>query len=156
MAKKSIIARHRKSRNSTYAVITAVPVAVVPGHIFANLEFAEFVSVSLPCVGCFRELQSRVGNSNIRNWIFGHLWLSPDRKLTMSKVTDPIADYLTRIRNAIQARHKRVDIPSSKMKRRSRKPCFVKDTFATISISKMRNRGSSVFSLNSIARTSRR
>lgn len=35
----------------------------------------------------------------------------------MSKVTDPIADYLTRIRNAIQARHKRVDIPSSKMKR---------------------------------------
>ncbi|MEG8946814.1 30S ribosomal protein S8 [Rosettibacter firmus] len=31
-------------------------------------------------------------------------------------VTDPIADFLTRIRNAIKARKKYVDIPSSKMK----------------------------------------
>ena len=31
--------------------------------------------------------------------------------------TDPIADYLTRIRNAIRARHKRVDIPASNLKR---------------------------------------
>ncbi|MBI1808013.1 MAG: 30S ribosomal protein S8 [Ignavibacteria bacterium] len=31
--------------------------------------------------------------------------------------TDPIADYLTRVRNAIRARHKRVDIPASRMKR---------------------------------------
>ncbi len=31
--------------------------------------------------------------------------------------TDPIADYLTRIRNAIQARKRIVEIPSSKMKR---------------------------------------
>ena len=31
--------------------------------------------------------------------------------------TDPIADFLTRIRNAIQARHKRVDIPQSGLKR---------------------------------------
>lgn len=31
-------------------------------------------------------------------------------------LTDPIADMLTRIRNACQARHKTVDIPSSKMK----------------------------------------
>ena len=30
--------------------------------------------------------------------------------------TDPIADYLTRIRNAIQAGHKIVDIPSSRLK----------------------------------------
>lgn len=30
--------------------------------------------------------------------------------------TDPIADYLTRIRNAIRSRHKRVDIPSSYLK----------------------------------------
>ncbi|MGK9368024.1 30S ribosomal protein S8 [Melioribacter sp. Ez-97] len=30
--------------------------------------------------------------------------------------TDPIADFLTRIRNAIKARKKYVDIPSSKMK----------------------------------------
>ena len=34
----------------------------------------------------------------------------------MSK-TDPIADYLTRIRNAAKAKHRRVDIPSSNLKR---------------------------------------
>lgn len=32
-------------------------------------------------------------------------------------VTDPIADFLTRIRNAQQAGHRVVDIPSSKMKK---------------------------------------
>ena len=31
-------------------------------------------------------------------------------------MTDPIADYLTRIRNAVQARHKHVDIPASRVK----------------------------------------
>jgi small subunit ribosomal protein S8 len=31
-------------------------------------------------------------------------------------MTDPIADLLTRIRNAISARHASVDVPSSKMK----------------------------------------
>jgi small subunit ribosomal protein S8 len=30
--------------------------------------------------------------------------------------TDPIADMLTRIRNAVRARHARVDLPSSKLK----------------------------------------
>lgn len=34
----------------------------------------------------------------------------------MMNMTDPIADMLTRIRNAIQARHEVVDIPSSKEK----------------------------------------
>ena len=33
-------------------------------------------------------------------------------------LTDPIADYLTRIRNAQQAGHRIVEIPSSKMKKR--------------------------------------
>jgi small subunit ribosomal protein S8 len=32
-------------------------------------------------------------------------------------MTDPIADYLTRIRNAQQARHRVVEIPSSRMKK---------------------------------------
>ena len=32
-------------------------------------------------------------------------------------MTDPIADMLTRVRNACQAGHRKVDIPSSKMKR---------------------------------------
>ena len=31
-------------------------------------------------------------------------------------ITDPIADMLTRIRNANNARHESVDIPASKMK----------------------------------------
>jgi small subunit ribosomal protein S8 len=32
-------------------------------------------------------------------------------------MTDPISDFLTRIRNAAKARHKRVDIPSSNLKK---------------------------------------
>lgn len=31
-------------------------------------------------------------------------------------ITDPIADMLTRIRNAVRARHPRVDMPASKLK----------------------------------------
>jgi len=33
-------------------------------------------------------------------------------------MTDPIADFFTRIRNAIQAEHPKVDIPNSRMKTR--------------------------------------
>jgi len=32
-------------------------------------------------------------------------------------MADPVSDYLTRIRNAVQARHKRVDIPTSNLLR---------------------------------------
>lgn len=32
-------------------------------------------------------------------------------------MTDPIADYLTRLRNAIQAKHRVVDIPASNLKK---------------------------------------
>ncbi|WP_372950477.1 30S ribosomal protein S8 [Mariniphaga sp.] len=35
----------------------------------------------------------------------------------MSKVSDPIADYLTRVRNAILAKHRVVDIPASSIKK---------------------------------------
>lgn len=35
----------------------------------------------------------------------------------MSGITDPVADYLTRIRNAQHAQHRHVDIPASKEKR---------------------------------------
>jgi small subunit ribosomal protein S8 len=31
-------------------------------------------------------------------------------------LTDPVADFLTRIRNAISARHQKVDVPASKLK----------------------------------------
>ena len=32
------------------------------------------------------------------------------------RLTDPVADMLTRIRNSIRARHQKVDIPASKLK----------------------------------------
>lgn len=35
----------------------------------------------------------------------------------MSGITDPVSDYLTRIRNAQMARHRFTDIPASKLKR---------------------------------------
>jgi small subunit ribosomal protein S8 len=35
----------------------------------------------------------------------------------MSAITDPVADYLTRLRNAQKARHPYTDVPASKVKR---------------------------------------
>ena len=42
----------------------------------------------------------------------------------MSKITDPIADYLTRMRNAISARHNILDIPASNIKKELTKVLF--------------------------------
>ena len=39
-------------------------------------------------------------------------------------MTDPIADYLTRVRNAIKAQHRVVEIPSSKIKKEITKILF--------------------------------
>lgn len=44
----------------------------------------------------------------------------------MSKVTDPIADYLTRLRNGIKANHRIVDIPASNVKKAITKVLFDK------------------------------
>jgi len=41
-------------------------------------------------------------------------------------MTDPIADYLTRIRNAIKAKHRVVEIPSSNLKKEITKVLFDK------------------------------
>jgi small subunit ribosomal protein S8 len=41
-------------------------------------------------------------------------------------VTDPIADYLTRIRNAVMANHRIVEIPASKIKKEITKILFEK------------------------------
>lgn len=41
-------------------------------------------------------------------------------------VTDPIADYLTRMRNAIAAKHRVVEIPGSKLKKEITKILFEK------------------------------
>ncbi|MBS1680563.1 MAG: 30S ribosomal protein S8 [Bacteroidetes bacterium] len=42
------------------------------------------------------------------------------------KITDPIADYLTRVRNAIKARHRVVDVPASNLKKEMTKVLFDK------------------------------
>ncbi|WP_288018687.1 30S ribosomal protein S8 [Tenuifilum sp.] len=41
-------------------------------------------------------------------------------------MTDPIADYLTRIRNAVMARHRVVEVPASNMKKEMTKILFDK------------------------------
>ena len=41
-------------------------------------------------------------------------------------MTDPIADYLTRIRNAVMAKHKVVEVPASNMKKDMTKILFEK------------------------------
>jgi small subunit ribosomal protein S8 len=41
-------------------------------------------------------------------------------------ITDPIADYLTRIRNAVKANHRVVEIPASKLKKEITKILFDK------------------------------
>jgi small subunit ribosomal protein S8 len=42
------------------------------------------------------------------------------------KITDPIADYLTRVRNAIKARHRVVEVPTSNLKKEITKVLFEK------------------------------
>ena len=42
------------------------------------------------------------------------------------KITDPIADYLTRVRNAIKARHRVVEVPTSNLKKEITKVLFDK------------------------------
>ena len=63
-------------------------------------------------------LRKLAGNSNIlfiNNRISGACHTSAGSQKT-KEMTDPIADFLTRIRNAYRARNKVVEIPSSKMK----------------------------------------
>ena len=43
--------------------------------------------------------------------------------------TDPIADYLTRVRNAISAGHRVVEIPASNLKKEMTKFCLIKGMF---------------------------
>ena len=46
--------------------------------------------------------------------------------LDYTNMTDPIADYLTRLRNAIKARHRIVEIPASNIKKEITKVLFDK------------------------------
>lgn len=49
-------------------------------------------------------------------------------------MTDPIADYLTRLRNAISAKHRVVEVPASNLKKKSLRFFLRKATFLTISL----------------------
>ena len=44
----------------------------------------------------------------------------------LKKMTDPIADYLTRIRNAVMARHRVVEVPASNLKKEMTKILYDK------------------------------
>lgn len=72
-----------------------------PADIFASSVSAAFVSGKWLSREKFPVLSKQAGKDNC----------------TRMNTTDPIADYLTRLRNAIAARHKRVDIPASGLKR---------------------------------------
>jgi len=54
-------------------------------------------------------------------------------------ITDPIADYLTRIRNAIKAKHKVVDVPSSNMKKNMTKILYEKGYILNYKFEKLEN-----------------
>ena len=50
-------------------------------------------------------------------------------------ITDPIADMLTRIRNANNAKHDTVDVPASNMKKSSLRSCWMRAISRTSSSS---------------------
>lgn len=56
-------------------------------------------------------------------------------------MTDPIADFLTRIRNAVKARHRVVDIPASNIKREMTKILMDKGYILNYKVEKEANGG---------------
>ena len=62
-------------------------------------------------------------------------------------MTDPIADFLTRIRNANQAKHEVLEVPASNIKKRGIAEILKREGFVkTLKSSKMTNKASSVYS----------
>ena len=57
------------------------------------------------------------------NWSQVHSFENQDRKISIM-YTDPIADFLTRIRNAVKANHRVVEIPASNLKKEITKILF--------------------------------
>ena len=49
-------------------------------------------------------------------------------------MTDPIADYLTRLRNAIKAKHRVVEVPASNLKKEITKILSTRATFLILSL----------------------
>lgn len=75
--------------------------------IFGVLVFAVYVLGCWRIKGKFRALKKQVGKfMSFLKW-----------GVKTVQITDPIADFLTRIRNAYCAKHDSVDVPASKIKR---------------------------------------
>ena len=55
-------------------------------------------------------------------------------------MTDPIADYLTRLRNAINAKHRVVEVPASNLKKEITKILFEKGYILMMIQSKMKQK----------------
>jgi small subunit ribosomal protein S8 len=49
-------------------------------------------------------------------WPLWSAWSEREMKGKTMNLTDPVADFLTRIRNAHRARHQKLDVPTSKLK----------------------------------------
>jgi len=58
--------------------------------------------------------------------------------------TDPIADYLTRIRNAVKANHRVVEVPASNMKKEMTKILFDKGYIANYKFEETENHQGSI------------
>ncbi len=63
-------------------------------------------------------------------------------------MTDPIADFLTRIRNANMVYHESLEVPASKMKRDIAEILKREGSFATLNISKTTSKASSAYFLS--------
>ena len=61
-------------------------------------------------------------------------------------MSDPIADMLTRIRNANMVRHETVEMPASKVKKQIADILSVRASSVMLNISRTANKGLSVFS----------
>lgn len=61
-------------------------------------------------------------------------------------MTDPIADMLTRIRNANMVRHEKLEVPASNLKKKLLKSSSAKVSYVTSNLSKTTNKVSSVSS----------
>ncbi len=53
-------------------------------------------------------------------------------------MTDTISDYLTRVRNAIKANHRIVEVPASNLKKEITKILFEKGTFSITNLRKLK------------------
>ena len=104
MAKKSLkVKQQRKPKFSTRAY-TRCKICGRPHSVLKKYGI---------CRICFRELAYKGEIPGVKK----ASWEITERRITVMTMTDPIADMLTRIRNANTVGHETVDIPASKIKK---------------------------------------